>query len=590
MKKLIISIFIALFLLSVSAFAFDDMPNDWSTAALQSAVDNGLLSGSGNKLLPNNSLKRAEMATILVRALGGTEPRSISWFTDVPEDAWYYNNMAIAYNMKLFNGSGNKLNPENPITREEAFVVLSRAFSITSDNLEVLDAFSDGDSISDWAKSAIAGLVENGYVGGSNGKINPKSEIRRCEFAQVMYNLIKAYIDTDEDALNLSEIEGNVIVRGNAVKSLGNLKITGDLIIGEGVQSGFEIKNASIGNRVIVRPKADFVFDGSAREIMALTNKSNVTLSLNSKVEKLDLQGKLSTFKKVAIDGEKAPYKPLFLNYKSSIRFEDGQGGVEIYIPSEKGYILYNFIHSVSTSKNGDNWRLSYVYGCNDELVDKNQITTVAEWEMAVRLKGRPDFIGGFAHGDEKYTSLTFYIDGMECDPTKLSEVSQFTEIKVTETSEGFDPSDNVTHVLNHEKLYTFNKDGVRVDQKVEWLDDYDIERAYLAMMPPKKAYSHYYSTSADPTENTIPSGTNVYVYETNSATLTTNNKEYTFTMSVNDEYLGKKPTFSMGDNGGGDYNKMYFHYCVGITVKKGDIWESFTQYKIDRKEPIELD
>ena len=47
---------------------FPDMPNDWSTQALQNAVENGLLSGSGGKILPNEYLTRAQLATIICHA------------------------------------------------------------------------------------------------------------------------------------------------------------------------------------------------------------------------------------------------------------------------------------------------------------------------------------------------------------------------------------------------------------------------------------------------------------------------------------------------------------------------------------------
>ncbi|HHY24109.1 MAG TPA: hypothetical protein GX527_07730, partial [Clostridiaceae bacterium] len=36
--------------------SFSDMPNDWSTAALHSAVDNKLLVGFDGKLMPNGQL------------------------------------------------------------------------------------------------------------------------------------------------------------------------------------------------------------------------------------------------------------------------------------------------------------------------------------------------------------------------------------------------------------------------------------------------------------------------------------------------------------------------------------------------------
>lgn len=51
---------------------FSDMPDDWSTAALEHAVENGLLQGADGKIMPNDKLTRAQMATLIVRAFGAT--------------------------------------------------------------------------------------------------------------------------------------------------------------------------------------------------------------------------------------------------------------------------------------------------------------------------------------------------------------------------------------------------------------------------------------------------------------------------------------------------------------------------------------
>ena len=48
---------------------FSDMPDNWSTKALQNAVANGLIGGSDGKIMPEDNLTRAEMATVIARAL-----------------------------------------------------------------------------------------------------------------------------------------------------------------------------------------------------------------------------------------------------------------------------------------------------------------------------------------------------------------------------------------------------------------------------------------------------------------------------------------------------------------------------------------
>ena len=217
---------------NTNAGDFPDMPDDWSTPALTAAVENGLLSGSDGMLLPKNNLKRSEMAAIIVRAFGASSKASLDSFTDVPADQWYYEHMQKAVAMGVFKGDGSGLlNPGNNITREEVFAVLARAFKLSDGNFSVLDDFSDNGSVSTWARGTTSALVENGYVNGSDGKLNPKAYITRAEFAQIMYNMVKTYID--EPQVLSGEYKGNVIIRISDVTVSKNAKISGTLIICE---------------------------------------------------------------------------------------------------------------------------------------------------------------------------------------------------------------------------------------------------------------------------------------------------------------------------------------------------------------------
>ena len=299
MKKILLFVLVLCFAASVftvSAATFEDMPDDWSTTALQHAVANGLLQGTDNKLLPKDKLTRAQMATILVRALGATEKGDISSFTDVKTTAWYYDAMAISYKMGIFRGDGaGKMNPDNAITRQEAFVVLSRAFSLSSSTTSGLNRFTDSAEVASWAKEGIEALVINGYVGGSNGKLNPNANITRAEFAQVMHNLVKTYVNAEND-IPTTDVIGNVVVRGN-ITGLQDITVEGDLIIGEGASS-IVLNNVTVKGRVIIRAKGDFVFDGIAEELNLLSENSSVVISSNSKVSSINVTSETSTVKK----------------------------------------------------------------------------------------------------------------------------------------------------------------------------------------------------------------------------------------------------------------------------------------------------
>ncbi len=268
-KRIIAAATATLLVATQAAFAaeFKDMPDDWSTEALQNAVDNGLLGGSDGYIFPNDNMTRAEMATIMARACGATAEADISQFTDVKVEDWYYSSMAKAVAMKAFNGSGNKLNPDDFITRQEAFVVLARVFSLNLDKKideTVIDDFKDGDKVAAWARKEVAAVIGGGFVSGSNGYVNPENNISRAEFAVVMNRLVSHYID-DETA-EIPET-GNIMIRVGGIE-LDGLKGDRMVIIGDGAgQTDMNIKNADLKGRFVVRGGKEVTLTGAYDDI-----------------------------------------------------------------------------------------------------------------------------------------------------------------------------------------------------------------------------------------------------------------------------------------------------------------------------------
>ena len=241
-------------LLPANAFAaspedFTDFPTDWSAAGLRSAVQNGLLNGSNGQINSSGLLIRAQMAAIVNRAFAARKTADLSVYSDANASAWYYNDLELAVAMRTFQGANGKLNPEAPITREEAFVVLARAFALESGDTSVLNHYTDGASVSAWAQSSVAALIENGYVNGANGKLNPKTSITRAEFAKVISEMASTYADAD-DSLSAT-VDGSVIVRENSV-SLAGKTINGDLIIADGV-SRIDLTGVTVTGRIVLR-------------------------------------------------------------------------------------------------------------------------------------------------------------------------------------------------------------------------------------------------------------------------------------------------------------------------------------------------
>lgn len=189
------------------------MPDEshWSYGALKSAVDNGLLKGYDNKLNPQSYVTRAQVAAVINRAFGAVDAADISGFSDVSENDWYYADMAKALSMKTILGAdGDRLLPKNNATRQEVFCIIARAMKLSSANMDALTRFGDMDKIAVWARESLAALVENDYVHGFEGKINPDGYITLAEFAQIMYNVIRKYIA--KPGTYTFSAEGNVMV------------------------------------------------------------------------------------------------------------------------------------------------------------------------------------------------------------------------------------------------------------------------------------------------------------------------------------------------------------------------------------------
>ena len=258
MRQRVISLFAALCLAlalqlpALAAEEYIDMPQEgsWSYEPLAAAVENGLLQGSDGLLQPSGSLTRAQLAAILVRAFGATEEAALS-FSDVTDSNWFAADVAKAVAMGVFGGSGGPMRPNDPLTRQETFVVLARALCLEDGTAEDLSAFTDADQVSAWAVPEVAAMVSAGYVKGSGGALNPLGNITRAEFAQVMYSVVQSYIT--QAGTYETVAEGTVVVRASGV-TLRGVTVSGDLIVGDSVGSGgVTLDGVTVAGRVLIR-------------------------------------------------------------------------------------------------------------------------------------------------------------------------------------------------------------------------------------------------------------------------------------------------------------------------------------------------
>lgn len=234
-------------LLPVSAWAeettYSDVAGHWAQSAILRWSDYGVLQGSEGKFSPDGTLTRGQMAVILSRLLNLPAAPSAG-FTDVAPDAWYADGINRCAAAGILQGSEGKAMPEDPITREQAMVMLCRALGIAAEDVGALTGFSDLSLVSDYARPYAAALVKAGVVkGDANGLLNPLSKITRAEIVTMVDRLVGhyakeagAFVDASDGALVIVVAENVKIVNAPAgTKIIVAEKATGLTVNGTAV-------------------------------------------------------------------------------------------------------------------------------------------------------------------------------------------------------------------------------------------------------------------------------------------------------------------------------------------------------------------
>ncbi len=272
---------------AVTAADFSDMPQNWSTAALTKAVDNGLLAGIDGKICADDYLTRAQMAAIMVRAFGADSKADLSGYTDVQQGDWYYQALSTAVSMGVLSGYDNKLNPNANITRQEVCSVVARAFMLEGGSAADLRQFNDADAVGSWAQGSMAAMVAAGYLHGDDGKLKPTAYITRAEFAAIMANLAGDYVNQAGTVSSVSA--GNVVINAAGV-TLADVTVQGDLILADGIGlGGVNLDNVKVTGRIVVRGGGAVSLTGSssadAVKVANRNGKTELTVAEGAKVD-----------------------------------------------------------------------------------------------------------------------------------------------------------------------------------------------------------------------------------------------------------------------------------------------------------------
>jgi hypothetical protein len=165
----------------------------WAGRQIQVVAAKGAIEGIGNgKFAPKSNVTRAEFAKMLIRALNLENSTATESFNDVSSTAWYAPYVAVAAEKGIITGrTSTTFDPNATITRAEMATMIARAVksvnpAATSD-ASALSKFSDAAKISASLKDGVAFAAKNNLVIGNAGKFNPNDTATRAEAAVIIY-------------------------------------------------------------------------------------------------------------------------------------------------------------------------------------------------------------------------------------------------------------------------------------------------------------------------------------------------------------------------------------------------------------------
>lgn len=180
---------------------FTDVQEHENQVAIEELAKREILRGKTDMLFdPNATMTRAEFATIIVKALK-LEPKESYKFSDVNSSDWFAKYVGAANQYGIVSGkSETTFDPMGNITREEAATMISRAaklcgMDVKRDKMyarDTLSQFIDYVKCSDWAMESLAFCYDENILDSSVLKIQPDKPMKRCEIAQMVFNLLKS--------------------------------------------------------------------------------------------------------------------------------------------------------------------------------------------------------------------------------------------------------------------------------------------------------------------------------------------------------------------------------------------------------------
>lgn len=168
-----------------AAGKYTDIEGHWAAQNILNLINSGIVSGyPDGTIKPDSKITRAEMITILIKALGANTVNNTGiGFKDKGDiPGWAFEYVCYAARNGIIKGyEDNTIRPDSFITRSEMAVITVNAFSLSTDGEENMN-FSDIKNIPAWAEEYVSAAFRNNILKGyADNTIRPLNSITRAE-------------------------------------------------------------------------------------------------------------------------------------------------------------------------------------------------------------------------------------------------------------------------------------------------------------------------------------------------------------------------------------------------------------------------
>lgn len=175
---------------------FEDVAsNAYCYDAVNWAVERNIASGTGKYTFsPDRICTRADFVTFLWRAAGKPVVNYAMNFSDVKESSYYAEAVRWAASLGIVTGfSQDTFGTAAAVTREQAVTTLWRfakqqGFDTTQGGMAIRE-FDDYDSLSEYAREAMAWAVNTEILKGSDNRLLPDASCTRAQLVTLLYRL-----------------------------------------------------------------------------------------------------------------------------------------------------------------------------------------------------------------------------------------------------------------------------------------------------------------------------------------------------------------------------------------------------------------